>query len=489
MVSVVEVLARQELHLSALVSPNPDHEVRWVATSELVDPAPFLEGGELLLTTGLEMRGWRKQWPSYVGRIVARKVVALGFATGLTHRTVPPGLVAACREQDLNLFEVPRDTTFVAISRAVARMIALDAENAARRSLDAQRQLTQAALRRDDPTLLVKRLADIVGGAAALVGQDPIPSQGPARDQLDRAVVAAEVDRLRPLGLRAATNVQAGAGSLVVQPVGLTGTPTAYLAVYVPGRVKDLERTTIAMAVSLLGLAAHTRLVQRDADRRLRARALELLVDADPRTASLVLEARVDSGPGLPKRVQFARGTGPDEAVDEALAAVEDLVSLAARVRGELWLVDSPKSIDNGVARIAERGLFVGVGDPRFVDDARNSWINAGHALASVTPAARVVRWDQLVGEGALSVLDADRAAAFAASFLARLEDEQLVRTLRSFVHHHGSRLKVAEELGIHRNTVANRVAQIETALGGSLDDPQVRVSAWVALQVATASA
>ena len=54
MVSVADVLAREELHLNALALTRPEQEVRWVATSELVDPAPFLEGGELLLTTGLE---------------------------------------------------------------------------------------------------------------------------------------------------------------------------------------------------------------------------------------------------------------------------------------------------------------------------------------------------------------------------------------------------------------------------------------------------
>jgi purine catabolism regulator len=35
----------------------------------------------------------------------------------------------------------------------------------------------------------------------------------------------------------------------------------------------------------------------------------------------------------------------------------------------------------------------------------------------------------------------------------------------------------------VHRNTVRRRVAQIEAALGDSLQDPRVRVNAWVALQ------
>ncbi|WP_454853042.1 hypothetical protein [Promicromonospora soli] len=35
---------------------------------------------------------------------------------------------------------------------------------------------------------------------------------------------------------------------------------------------------------------------------------------------------------------------------------------------------------------------------------------------------------------------------------------------------------------------MTNRIAQIEAAVGGSLDDTQVRVNAWIALQVAKRS-
>ena len=87
-----------------------------------------------------------------------------------------------------------------------------------------------------------------------------------------------------------------------------------------------------------------------------------------------------------------------------------------------------------------------------------------------------------------MTVLEPERAAAFASAFLEPLRGgagDELLLTLQSFLRHHGSRLKVAEELGVHRNTVRNRVSQIEVLLGRSLDDPQVgAVSAWIALRV-----
>lgn len=484
MVTIAELVGTASLSLEGVHLPEPRADIRWVATSELPDPAPFLEGGEVLLTTGLEMRGWRTQWTGYVERLQARTVVGLGFATGLTHRTIPAGLVTACRDQGLNLFDVPRDTTFVAISRAVASMLESDAEGAARSSLKAQQVLTQAALSSDESAAVVARLAEIVCGAAALVGRDAVAPTGLAREALDLDAVTAEVERIRPQGLRAAASVQTGAGTLMVQPVGVSRRPVAHLAVYVPGRAGDTDRAAITTAVALLGLVAQSRAVRRDTDRRLRMRALELLLESDVRTATMVLEATTAGAPTLDGRVVVARASGPDALLDEALGLVEDDALLAGRAAGELWVVDTPRGIGRHLTTLTGRGLLVGVGDPEGVEDARASWTNAAHALASATTAVPVVRWEELVREGPLTILDRERAAAFATSFLGRIDDEALVQTLRSFLRHHGSRLKVAQELGVHRNTVANRIAQIEAALGSPLDDPRVRVGAWIALQL-----
>jgi len=83
-----------------------------------------------------------------------------------------------------------------------------------------------------------------------------------------------------------------------------------------------------------------------------------------------------------------------------------------------------------------------------------------------------------------LAVLDPERLAAFADSWLAPIEKEpDLIETLRSFLAHHGSQLQVAEDLGIHRNTVRKRLDRIESLLGASLADPQTRTDGWIALQ------
>ena len=59
-----------------------------------------------------------------------------------------------------------------------------------------------------------------------------------------------------------------------------------------------------------------------------------------------------------------------------------------------------------------------------------------------------------------------------------------LRETLASFLRHHGSRGKVGEELRVHRNTVRTRLAHIEKILGASLEDPDTRADAWMALRL-----
>ena len=57
----------------------------------------------------------------------------------------------------------------------------------------------------------------------------------------------------------------------------------------------------------------------------------------------------------------------------------------------------------------------------------------------------------------------------------------RLMETLAAFVAANGNVLHAARELYIHRNTLKYRLRQIEKALGGSLDDPDL----WLKLQLA----
>ena len=143
---VQQVIDVQLLRLGVVTCPAPDALVRWVAINEMEDPRAFLEGGELLLFTGLEMAGWtRAQWEQYVDRVLQARISALALAVGITHSEVPSALAAACRQQGLNLLTVPMETSFVSISQAVAEMLEASDRAAALEAVAMQRRLAQAA--------------------------------------------------------------------------------------------------------------------------------------------------------------------------------------------------------------------------------------------------------------------------------------------------------------------------------------------------------
>ncbi|MFD4674283.1 PucR family transcriptional regulator ligand-binding domain-containing protein [Lentzea sp. NPDC058450] len=137
--------------------------VGWVHGTELADPTPFLEGGELLLTTGLNALT-----PGYVDRLVRAGVVGLGFGTGLGHDVVPPDLVRQAGEAGLGLVEVPREVPFIAISKAVSKALAADEYAALTRTSEAQRALTRAAVR-GGVAGVVRRLGQWINGWVVLL--------------------------------------------------------------------------------------------------------------------------------------------------------------------------------------------------------------------------------------------------------------------------------------------------------------------------------
>src|SRR2546427_9469200 len=60
MLTLAELLRDLDLGLLA-GEANADAPVRWVHISELLDPTPWLSGGELLLTTGMQLESAKRQ--------------------------------------------------------------------------------------------------------------------------------------------------------------------------------------------------------------------------------------------------------------------------------------------------------------------------------------------------------------------------------------------------------------------------------------------
>ena len=65
-----------------------DAPVRWVHITELRDPTPWLSGGELLLTTGIQLDSEARQ-REFVRLLAEHHLAGLGFGTGFDHAKLP----------------------------------------------------------------------------------------------------------------------------------------------------------------------------------------------------------------------------------------------------------------------------------------------------------------------------------------------------------------------------------------------------------------
>src|ERR1700759_235593 len=83
-----------------------DAPVRWVHITELPDPTPWLSGGELLLTTGLQMTDEKSQ-RDFVRRLEKHGLAGLGFGVGFGHSEIPGPLLDEAGKLGFPIFEVP----------------------------------------------------------------------------------------------------------------------------------------------------------------------------------------------------------------------------------------------------------------------------------------------------------------------------------------------------------------------------------------------
>ncbi len=492
--SVRTVTELPGLRLRRLAGPDGrDRPVRWVAVSELEDPTAFLDGGELLLSTGMRLTADDPVGlGQYVDRLVAADVAALGLGVGLTHDHVPAALVDAAAERGLPLLEVPAGTAFIAVSKAVSALLGAEEYDAITRAVEAQRDLTRAALGARGPAAVAARLARHTGGwvlvldAAGHVLHAAPEGLGALADER-AGDLHDELVALRGRGLLASSSVGDAHGQVILHPLGASGRVRGFLAVGTPAALDRPAQSVVAVAVSLLSFVAE----QGDTTgtvggTQVRAATMRLLT-AGADSAGLPLE---QLGWGwvtqTPVRVLVAGGTAVQRA-----AAARELESDAAAQRAVAELTD-------------ELVVLVPDTEPALATAVRAlDGTPAGGSLADgveeLGRAAREARqalaggrapwpswYGQLAAEGLLSALDPEVARGLAGTLLAPLEGRKgdLVASLQAWLSHHGQWDTAAADLGVHRHTLRYRMRRVEELLGRSLDDPDLRAELWIALRV-----
>ncbi|WP_030681859.1 PucR family transcriptional regulator [Streptomyces sp. NRRL B-1347] len=479
-VPLTALLAHEKLGLRQIAGPDAAAaDIHWVHTSEMTDPYPYLLGGELLLTAGVHVTAAAGTGPhldAYVSRIVAAGGAALGFGVAPVHDTVPRALVEACDRHGLPLLEVPPQTTFSGVARAVWQLMAEARHTELRRVAQAQQGLAAAAARPDPVPALLRQLAARLDGYAALHTADGTPAQSAGAPPGEAALAA--LARLAGVVLHPVEPRPAPAsGTDTVDATHLAAYALAGpqgLALGVATRRREPGDHTVAQVAAVL-LALLTADHQGAPESARSAALVRLLLGADPHEVAPLLGA--DRWTVVHARVQRGSGTPPPTPAALATALGSTLVDAAPEVTTLLLPADREIT--------AQDGWTLGVSAPAAAEALAAADAQAARALRRAA-ATRVplVRHRQT---GIAALVAPAEADAHARVLLAPLgESPALTETLRTWLSLHGSWDRTAAALSVHRNTVRQRVARCAALLDADLDDPDVRMELWFALKHST---
>ncbi|MFJ7065238.1 PucR family transcriptional regulator [Streptomyces sp. NPDC101115] len=490
-----------------------DTPVRWAHVSELTDPVPYMEGGELLLTTGLTLDAEDPEaMRRYVRRLLGAGVVGLGFAVGVNYEDIPAALLEAAGEEHLPLLEVPRRTPFLAISKAVSAAIAADQYRAVTAGFEAQRELTRAALA-EGPDAVVARLAAHVDGWAALYDTSgTVLAVAPEWATRRAARLTADVERLRERPAPASAVVGGTDDRVELQSLGTGRRVRGALAVGTGAPLGTAERYAVHSAIALLTLTTERSRSLQAAEQRLGAAVLRMLLAGQPDHARGVAGDLYGGLLDAPFRLLIAEPVASAEPKEgePPLAVLAETLEAAAARAGEsvLTVPEGPEggerlvvlAGDGGAVVTAceayatreaeEAGLVVGLSAPTGPIAAAAAYKQAEQALSVARRRGRaLVEHEELAAGSVLPLLADDAVRAFADGLLRALYEHDatgrgdLVASLRAWLSRHGQWDAAAADLGVHRHTLRYRMRRVEEILGRSLDDPDVRMELWLALK------
>jgi hypothetical protein len=381
--------------------------------------------------------------------------------------------------------------------------------------LQAVRVLRRTSASGDGLKATLQALSETLGGPTALLGVegtvmagDPVAAPDDAHDLLEVPIAA-----------------RAGAHTRLVQPISLAPRerPTFWLVC----RLTDPTAAWQAVAADVLELASWSvtvRLVadrlQRERDARFRLGVLNAVVAAQERPEPVLLEQlgvlgwQVDgwctavslqaSGDADPLRVLTLT-----EELQRQLQAVGLNGPLVERPDGwTMWTVDrkepAPASyrdvvaalrsaMETFVGSVSRLRVHVGVGRPyEGLGGLRASLAEAKEAATIAQAAGDAVAVQHIDDMGIRRILlgwyASDTFAEFAQTLLGPLlqvdHDGELTKTLEVYLDRESSATLAAGDLGVHRNTVLNRVERLRSLLTVDLDDPDERLAVQLACRV-----
>jgi purine catabolism regulator len=495
---------------------SADAPVRAVHSTELRDPTPWLSGGELILTTGLQLITIRDQ-RAFVSLVKKRGLAGIGFGTGFGHDEVPTALVTAAAAAGLPVFAVPYDVPFIAITEKAFTRLVSEQYEALQRGTEVQRQLERLVLEERGLGQLLGAMAQAIGASVVVLdgrGETLAGEPGDAlapetlerlRDEVHERTLALGRSGETSEGIEIAAEQPAGA--VLVLPVAAhgRGAPQAWLVAARHGGIGDYERLIVQQGATVVALELMRQRAMRETERRLAGDVLAEAVGGSlgERETSVRLRPFGVGERSALMIFQCADPAGAERDL-EALLADAGAAALVA-VRGTLLcaVVDIPDDKHDPIA-LASRmraGLQRTHGAVRAATsrvgpsgDVRHAFHEARCALEATAlangSAPDVASYRDLGAfQLLLSLQDDEALRLYCDSVLAPLlaggeeYGDELTRSVEVFIECGGQWERAARELYCHRHTLRYRIRRVEELTGRDLSSARDRTEFWLALR------
>lgn len=474
--------------------PVSHRHISGVHISELLDPTPYMSGGELLLTTGIPFEFSQEPVEDYVSRLKTRKVGALGFGVGPVCAQVPPALIQACSRQGLELLLVPQEATFQHITRTYWQLADQGGQAELKRTLGLQTALVREVIRPDGVSAVLRRLGQSIGGWAAY-----LPA-GKGAEKIWPESASGYLQKIRDVSRSKSSRVAVNApvtfelnGQIVLKyPISSGEKNYGQLLVGSPRRLTAADAQITATVCMLLLMKIRQRETYAAGVATLGSALVRLLLNGQADAARLLAES-VGLGE-LPARMHLVGLKGDSQEEPTEWIRTLPLLERSSRVP----VLDS--ALEETPFRLHEEGILYLLVAEKAAQQAQGrasnkNWSQAASLRAMMSPpvllqdlpaaaeaVSRALRRAEPGSFGMIGGQDRTRADEWVA-ILADYKRADLLGTVAAYVRHRGQWEPTSRELGVHRNSVRHRIEAAQELLGLDLNDPDVFAPLWLALR------
>jgi purine catabolism regulator len=528
MLTVAEILELEEMQGAQIVAGHEGVErlVEWVHVSSVPDAPQWLNGGELVLTTALNLPQNPDDQRRYVQAMADQGVAALALAVGRHIDHAPDNMREIADANAFPLIEIPYQARFVDIARATNQRIAQQHMGMMERALTIHRTLTMLVLQGGDLRQLAVTLAGLIGQSVSIenerfeaLASHNIADVDEARrytlsegktdprliEALETRGILGEIRRTRrPVHLPQMPEVGLQM-ERILAPIVVHSNIYGYVWIIADDRpISNLDSMAIEIGATIAALMLlHQEAIQ-SAEASLKGGLLSQLIEGERGREAILTDQALRYGVDLNQSFVVLLVEDQDTGSPRLLHLYRRINSLAVankwravvgQFAGEVLVLLSAKadikqiagSIDEGIGdvRIGVSGVHRGADR---VGAAHQQCRDALTITRRLGNSERIVRFDDL---GYLYALyRAGKESLLGNPFVTGLRklagegQADLFNTLEAYLDAGGNGVKTAEILCIHRSTLNYRLERIHEISAWDLSDPGLRTNLQIALKL-----